>query len=130
VADDAELINWVVEVIPDAHRLYMRVHKMFVYQGDFVVGVFRDQGEGMSTEWEKYSSPEDARSRARVPSENGIIEMVSGSVSEIPGLRVQHAPDLELRIRGHTEVIGDKKTDPEVRVKLKRISRWVIALPQ
>ena len=130
MADGEELINWVVEVIPDTQRLYMRVHKMFVYQGDFVVGVFRDQGEGMSTEWEKYSSPEDARSRAKVPRENGVIEMIAGSVSETPGLRVQHAPDLERRVRGHTEVIGDKKTDPEVRGKLKRISRWLIALPQ
>ena len=25
----------------------------------------------------------------------------------------------------HTDVIGDKKNDPEIRVKLKRISSWV-----
>ena len=77
-----------------------------------------------STEWEKYSTPEDARNRAKKPRENGVVEMVSGQVSGIPGIEVKHTPNLSLRIRAHTDVVGDKKKDPEVRVKLKRISRW------
>jgi hypothetical protein len=77
----------------------------------------------MSTEWEKYSSPQEARDRAKKPADNGVIQMVAGEVSAVPRLTVKHTPDLERRVRAHTDVLGPK--DPESRVKLARISRWV-----
>lgn len=124
MADEAEIIDWIPEEIPKSDKLYMRVHRMYVKDGDFGAGAFRDQAGAMSTDWEKYSSPSDTRNRAKKPTENGIVEMVVGKVSQIPGLRVAHTPDIILRVRAHTDVIGEKSKDPEVRVKLKRASQW------
>jgi hypothetical protein len=78
----------------------------------------------MSTEWEKYSTPKEARDRAKKPADNGVIVMIAGEVSAIPRLIVRHTPDVERRVRAHTDVLGPK--DTEVRVKLSRISRWVL----
>ena len=126
MADVEEVIDWPAEVIPAADKLYMRVHRMYVRNGDFVVGAFRDQGGAMSTDWEKYSTPQETRDRARVAADNGVIQMVSGDVAAIPDLTVAHTPDVVLRVRAHTDVAGEKT--PAVRVKLKRISHWTLAL--
>ena len=122
MADD-ETIDWQPETIPGGDRLFMRVHRMFVKDGDFGFGVFRDHGSGMSTEWEKYTTPMETRNRAKRPQDNGVIQMLCGDVKNIAELAIAHTPDIEQRIRAHADVIGPKST--EVRLKLKRISQWV-----
>ena len=124
MADNEEII-WPVEAIPETDKLYMRVHRSYVHNGDFVPGAFRDHGGGMSTDWEKYATPIETKNRCANPNDNGVIEMVSGNVAAVPGLTVVHTPDVQRRIRAHVDVVGDKKA-PEVRVKLKRIASWVI----
>ena len=79
----------------------------------------------MSTDWDKYSSPEETLQRARNPADNGVIQMVVGDVRQVPGLRVEHTPDFP-RNRAHTDVYGEKST--EARVKLLRICTWVIPI--
>lgn len=122
MADD-EAIDWQPEAIPASDRLFMRVHRMFVKDGDFGFGVFRDHGSGMSTEWEKYTTPYETRNRAKRQQDNGVIQMICGDVTTIAGLTITHTPDIQQRIRAHADVIGEKS--PEVRLKLKRISKWV-----
>jgi len=78
----------------------------------------------MSTDWSKYGSPEATRAHSKDPSLNGVISLGVGIVRRIPGLSVQHAP-LPTN-RAHSNVLGDKKRDPEVRVKLGRIFQWRI----
>jgi hypothetical protein len=54
--------------------------------------------------------------------------MTVDEVRRIPGQVVQHSPLPENR--AHTDVIGNKKKDPEVRVKFTRISHIVISLSE
>jgi len=119
------MISWTVEKIPDSDFLYMRVHQMWVREGELVPGVLRNHGEGMSTDWSRYARPDDTRRRARDPSRNGVIEMGVEAVRRVPGQSVEHRPLPDNR--AHTDVLGDK--DEEARVKFRRIARWVLRCP-
>ena len=99
----------------------MRVHRDYAPDGQLAPGVFRDIGRGMSTDWQKYSTAEETRARAKVPLKNGVISLVSGGVRTC-GMSVEHAPISNNR--AHTEVIGEKTT--EVRFKLLRLAQWVL----
>jgi hypothetical protein len=83
----------------------------------------------MSTDWAKYSTPEETRHRARLPNDNGIVRMKAGDVRGVP-LQVAHTPELGRTglqpNRAHTDVVGEKTT--EVRLKLFRLCEWVIRI--
>jgi hypothetical protein len=116
---------WEKEDIPNSSMLYMRVHRHNLGDdGIPIPGAFRDHGGGMSTDWDKYSTPQDTLNRAREPKNNAIIEMNVGDIRSIPNQTVQHCPCPENR--AHTNVIGNKHTDPEVRIKFGRLYRMVI----
>jgi hypothetical protein len=113
---------WNVETIPDGDFLFMRVHKCYLSKGELNLGVFRNQGEGMSTDWEKYSTAEQSRNRATVPSDNFIIKLSVAGVRAIEKLTVVHEP-FETN-QAHSEVFGEKTT--EARFKLGRVFEWAI----
>lgn len=125
MAGQGEVIDWPPEQIPDRDRLFMHIHKTWRRNGAVSPGAFENHGAGMSTDWEKYSTPEQTRERARVPEKNAVISLVAGEVREVPGQKVEHTPDVERSNRAHTDVLGEK--DEEVRLKLKRIAG--IAIP-
>ena len=116
--------SWPLEYVPDTDDLYLRVHRAWLRDGSLGPGVFRNRQGGMSTDWSKYSTPRHTQERARTPSESGVIALRTGSVREIPQ-RVEHDP-LQGN-RAHTEVFGEK--DPEVRLKLQRLARWMLPVP-
>jgi hypothetical protein len=122
MASESRLTSWPVEPIPAPDRLFMRAHRVFFTSGQLAPGVFRDHGEGMSMDWERYSTPERTRLRAKHPEDNAVIQMVAADVRAIPPLTVEHRPVPENR--AHSGVIGRK--DPEVRVKLRRIAQVLI----
>lgn len=138
MASDDTALAFPAEEIPDEDLLYMRVHKMWVRDdGSLRAGAFQERRDechpetppGMSTEWEKYSSPAEARSRAKTPADNGVISLRAGSVREIDPLTVEHTPKKE--VRAHTDVRGlppkkRDRDDPRVRVELRRLSTWEI----
>lgn len=114
--------DWPKEEIPDRDALFMRVHRGYVDNGELQPGVFRDQGDGMSTNWQKYCpTPEEAWRQAKSPENNGVIKLVVGPIRSIP-LLVEHTPDLVRRNRSHTDIKG-KKTS-EVRLKLLELFEW------
>jgi len=120
---------WQSENIPDIDTLYMRVHKgWFNEDGTINPGVFRDRGDGMSTDWSKYSTPGDTCNRAKTPEENSVISMNVGEVRTIPNQLVRHTPDEKLNNRAHTDVVGNKepKSNPEARVRFSRICQMSI----
>ncbi len=80
----------------------------------------------MSTEWDRYSTPEETQHRGPKPSqEYGVIGLnVEGVRSFPPEMTVEHSPTEDNR--AHTDVIGEKT--PEARVKLRRLSTWQIRL--
>jgi hypothetical protein len=59
--------DWPIEPVPDADLLFMRVHRNYIQNGKPNVGVFINHGEGaqegMSTDWSKYSTPEQTKKR-------------------------------------------------------------------
>lgn len=122
--------SWVSENIPDDDLLYMRVHKtLFDQNGVIFPGAFKNRptsNDGMSTDWAKYTRPEETRSRGRSPEDNAIIQMLVRKVRQIPGQEVSHTPDLVTSNRAHTDVFGEKTT--EARVKFSRIFEVVIPL--
>ncbi len=127
---------WPKEDIPDNASLFMRIHKRFILAGDVGPHAFRDHARGMSVDWDKYSTPQETRNRARIASDNAVISLVAGAVRAIEPLVVEHAPIQDNSFeeggnplkpnRAHSEVIGEKTT--EVRVKLSRTWRWQLRL--
>ena len=126
---------WPREVIPDASQVFMRVHKCLLPDGEIRPNIFREQGGAMSVDWDKYSTPEEAHARSKVPADNGIVQMNAGMVRGIQGLTVEHDPvqegsinnhgKLVLPNRAHSLVNGVKK-DAQRRVELSRICQWAI----
>ncbi|MBW4618834.1 MAG: hypothetical protein KME17_05685 [Cyanosarcina radialis HA8281-LM2] len=131
MADGIEEI-WESEDIPNTDRLFMRVHSQNIDEnGKLKPGAFRNlpkdlPGSGMSTDWEKYSTPEETQKRARKPSENAVIQLVCEEVRQVPGQTVTHTPKPEFNNQAHTDVYGEKNT--EVRLKLMAIYQIVIPL--
>jgi hypothetical protein len=122
---DAVRPSWEKEEIPNNSMLYMRVHWRYLNDdGCPEVGAFRDHCGGMSTDWDKYSTPHDTLNRGREPRYNAVIEMNVEAVRSIPNQSVQHCPFPENR--AHTEVVGEKRKDPEVRIKFQRNCRVII----
>ena len=104
------------------------MHQRFVDQeGEPIPQAFRNQPPktgGMSTDWQKYSTANETKSRARHPAENIIIALLAGAVREVPGQSVVHTPDIENNNRAHTDVFGEKKP-VEVRERFMQIYRRV-----
>jgi len=118
------MTKWPVEEIPDGDRLYMRIHKMFVIDGDLQPSAFRDHGDSMSTHWAKYyTSPAIARAFAKRPIDNGVISLPVAPIRQIP-LAVMHTPDDAVPDRSHTDVRGAKTA--EVRLRLLDLAVWQI----
>lgn len=112
-------MSWQQEHIPDEDRVYRRVHRKHMQFGEPVPPmVFRDVE--MSVDWNRYSTPEESRDRARVPADNGIVSLGVGRVREVLPLEVSHAP-LDAN-RAHSLVIGEK--NERVRLQLSRRYRW------
>ena len=119
--------SWPTEEIPDNDYLWMRVHKMRVPSGEIRPNAFQNRPttkDGMSTDWEKYATPEATRNRGNIPKDNAVISLRVGEVRKIPDQTVVHTPITSNR--AHTDVFGDKH--PETRVLLTRICKIVIPL--
>ncbi len=104
----------------------MGVHRTWLKpDGEVWPGVFKNHGDGMSTDWSRYSTPEQTRDRRRKPQENLVVQMEVGNVRSIPGQSVEHTPLPENR--AHTDVCGEK--NEEARLLLRRSATIVVALP-
>lgn len=124
-------LDWPIEPILDPDLLYMRVHRSFVIDGELIAGVFRDRPEAknkMSTNWERYcKTPEEARAKAKVPVDNGIIALKAGEIRQ-GRLGVEHSPDTVRLDRSHSDVVGDIRSS-EARLHLLGILEWSIPAP-
>ena len=132
---DFDLTTWVEEEIPDAASLYYRVHINIVRDGRLHPGVFQEQGASMSTDWDKYSTPQESRARARVPAKNGIVALDAARVRAIEELSIRHSPDLSRMNRAHTDILGTPADEAATRIARNRVrtrllrachERWVI----
>jgi hypothetical protein len=129
LAERDEIGGWPIEEISDQDDLFMGVHKRYLNVDRSVqLGAFRNHNGGMSTNWSKYSTPEETRQQRRTPLANAVIQMNVGSVRAVSGQSVKHTPNWERKNRAHTDVLGEK--DEESRVVFGRIATVVIALEQ
>jgi hypothetical protein len=130
------MTGWPVEEIPDSGTLYMRVHRQWIRpDGTLWPVCFKnrpDDSGGMSTDWDRYSMPDETRARARRPADNAVIAMNVGAVRAIPDQRVQHSPIFghpQLPDnRAHTDVFGSKERNPETRLRFLAIAAIVLPL--
>ncbi len=53
--------DWQSEDIPDTDFLYMRVHKNWFQPKQNITGLFKPHGDGMSTDWSYYATPQETR---------------------------------------------------------------------
>lgn len=101
---------------------------MWIRDGEVLPGVFQNRPAtsdgGMSCDWEKYSSPEQTKQRARTPEDNAVLRFGAGVVASLPNQRLEHDPLDDNR--AHSQVFGEKTT--EIRLKLKRLCVWAIPL--
>jgi hypothetical protein len=116
---------WQVEHIPNEDRIFLRVHVNDVKasEGKLHPGVFREQRGSLSVDWEKYSTSEESRNRARNPAKVGIVALVTGGVRSIDDLAVLHEPDEGRNNRAHSAVHGifdANAPNPEVRKTMIR----------
>ena len=130
--------QWPIEDIPDEDYLYIRVHKGWFRDGLIVPGFFRnlpDEETGaMSTDWNRYSTPEALRARARKPEENAVGRFQVAIVRQMPEQTVHHSPIQNHPTlpdnRAHTDVAGPKATSTfDVQVKFARACEIVLVLP-
>lgn len=114
--------EWPTEPIPDADFLLMRVHRVDLDPvGVPKPGAFKnrpDGAEGMSTNWDRYATPQSTRESGRKPGgEYAVVSLCVGPVRQVPGQAVEHRPLPDNR--AHSEVVGTK--DPEVRLALREL---------
>lgn len=128
---------WQQEQIPDDEDLYMRVHQVHWKDGGPRPGCFKDmpdRGDGMSTDWSRYRSPEATRlgNGHKDPANYGVVALNVGAIRAIPyqtggeRQRVVHDPLPDNRAR--TLVHGHKPA--RIRLEYLRITRVVIHLSQ
>lgn len=129
-------MSWPPEEIPDDATLYMRIHRQYIKpDGSLRSGCFQNRPDdrgGMSTDWDRYATPQETRERARRPHDNAVVALHAGQVRTIPDQEIRHSPvhnHPELPDnRAHTDVYGPKEQDPEVRRRFQRIARFVLPL--
>src|SRR5437016_2790089 len=109
--------GWPQEQIPNGDRLFMRVHKDLLVNGELVPGVFREHKGSMSTDWERYSTPQEALARSGKPKDNGIIALVTAGVRSVNPLQVVHEPRPALNNRAHTNIYGLSEPPPEAKIE-------------
>ena len=131
MVEKTNVTRWPIEDIPDEDDLYYRIHKSFFEDDTTVIpsSSFRPQGKTLSTDWNKYSTPERLQKRATNPEDNRVVELNVGGVRVIP-LTVNHAPDYVEMNRAHTNVLGlislPRSKLSKIRTQLATLSSWVI----
>lgn len=84
---------WPVEDIPNPDALFYRVPVGGLRKDMNVApGVFKENKGSISTDWEKYSTAVETRSRQGRPERFAVLRMIVGKVKEIEELTVSHEP--------------------------------------
>lgn len=125
-------MSFIVEEIPNEDSLFYRLHKNYLREGEIIPGAFQAKGgEGMSTDWSRYTNAEQSLNRSVSPENNGIISLNVREVRNIEDLMVKHCPIEENQ--AHSEVYGIPEKGPfktRIRASLLKIANWEIMYPR
>jgi hypothetical protein len=117
-----------VEQIPDADFVYMRAHRNLIPKGVIEPGVFREQDGSMSVDWDRYSSPQITRLRARKnPEANAVLKMNVGGIRGFNNIQVEHAPIPENQ--AHTDVFLPRANEDLTEARYHLVSVAKIEIP-
>lgn len=131
-----------IETIPDSDILFLCVHR-----NDIGIATKEDpvplvafcsktspdspEEKGfLSTDWSKYSTAIQARSRRRKPLENAVAKMHVAKVRKV-SFSVTHAPSPTNQAHAHIHNVDNYPTKPErqkMRRLLSRITQWELFL--
>ena len=140
---------WENEPIPNTDKVYCFIHSIANVNpttGKPRAAAFHNtpkQGDNLSCDWEKYSTPHETKTRIGQQFKNGttefknsnlfgVVEFVTGILkTEEYNQQIQHDPifnNPEIvgtpNNRAHSIIIGEK--DEEIRLKMVEIAHWVI----
>ena len=127
-------VVWPKENIPDNNCVFMRAHRQHFSLGELGHGVFRRRKEGLSVDWDRYSTAEKTRDRANSdPNDNAVISLLVSCIRKIQPLAVEHDPislPPEKRNRAHSLIRNLPKAADltEARFKLRKCAHIVIPL--
>ncbi|MBD3216234.1 MAG: hypothetical protein GF311_26710 [Candidatus Lokiarchaeota archaeon] len=126
-------------IIPSQDDLYRRIpskmywlhiKKLGASEGYIPPKIFTPVINGVSVEWERFTTPKFTRERYGDPKENGILKLNTGEVREIPH-DVKHTPLRPDNI-AHSDILipesGVEKT--YARKELSKISEIIIKPPK
>lgn len=134
---------WRPEEIPSPDELYVFVHCQWIRNGRVAPGFFKNRPDeetgAMSTDWCKYSTPDETQNRARKPALNAVGRLDVAAVRKIGEdtafqqtvvhTPVQNDPNLPDN-RAHTNVRGPKETaDLDVQYQFSELCVLVRSVP-
>ncbi len=114
--------DWYPEELPTHHYLYKFVKEKLIRDGEVLaeafhnVGVIGEPSYGMSTDWSKYSSPDETKNRpADKTARYGVARIQVGDVGIVNYQKAVHDPLFHGRNnrqnnRSHTNIVGPKST--------------------
>ena len=148
---------WQTENISDTEKLYFRIHNDYIFDTKDLKNIIRPRafyntpatGNNMSTDWEKYATPEQTLDFVSKQYKTGTtnfkdktkFSVVSFTVNQVKSIDsnhnilhdpVQHIPEIlgSPNNRAHALVdgkISDEKEDTvEVRARFIEIAKWEI----
>ena len=116
-----------VEHIPDEDRLFRRILSEYWKNNNVEPGAFSLDHDGISCDWEKYSTPQQSVDRGRQNTKRpfaGVVSFICGAL-RIESFAVNHTPSK--KNRAHSSVSAEN--DEENRIKLSRLhGGWVLKL--
>lgn len=112
-------MSFEIEDIPNDGILYYRVHKSYIIENEVIPGAFRSRGDGMSTDWNKYSTPEESQARSKTPDDNAIVSFSVLKIRSNPVLSAIHKPEPDNR--SHSLVNGIPETKNELQTKTRAL---------
>ena len=115
------------EPIPDNSNLYYRIHKTYIVDGEIIPGAFQSKIDGMSTDWDKYSTSQQSLALSKNPADNGIVKFSVEQIRQQPAMDVEHDPKLYNRAHSLIHGVPEKgELKTKVRLLLKRLCVWEI----
>lgn len=82
----------------------------------------------MSTDWDKYSTPQQSLALSKNPDDNGIVKFSVAKIREQPYMDVEHNPLPHNRAHSLIHGVPEKwELKTEARALLRRMCEWEIA---